>query len=493
MAGLNFSKRVVGLSLAITLFLVIILFFDLQPDNPKVTLTAGIALFMSVLWISEAIPLAATSLLPLVLFPLLGVLSGKEIAGAYINSTIFLFLGGFLIAIAMEKWNLHKRIALNLISLFGVKPQRIILGFMVAAAFISMWISNTATAVMLLPIAMAILKKIDEESGGGDKKFAIALMLGIAYACSVGGVGTLIGTPPNLVFQRIYSISFPDRPEIVFSQWMIYGVPLSITMLTIIYFLLTKVLFRFKNQNAVDPNLIKDEKSKLGKMTREEKLVAMVFATTALLWIFRKDLNIGFISIPGWSNLLPFPKLIDDGTVAVLMSVLLFMLPARSDEKNGGSILGLDAFKKVPWDIILLFGGGFALARGFISSGLSNYFGGQLASLANIPPILIILVICLTITFMTELTSNTAINDMVLPILASLAVTINIQPELLMIPATISASMAFMMPVATPPNAIVFGSGKLRVKDMARAGIMLNLIGAIIITLFSYYFVDQIF
>ncbi|MBU1101490.1 MAG: SLC13 family permease [Bacteroidetes bacterium] len=492
MTGFNVSKKAGGLVLAFSLFLIIIIFFDFQPENPKVTVAAAVALLMSVLWISEAIPLAVTSLIPMVLFPFLGLLSGKETATAYVNSTIFLFMGGFIIAIAMEKWNLHKRIALNLISIFGVKPQRIILGFMIAAAFISMWISNTATAVMLLPIAMAILKKI-EESGNGDRKFAVALMLGIAYACSVGGIGTLIGTPPNLVFQRIYSITFPDKPEIVFSQWMMYGVPLSITMLTIIYLLLTKVLFKFKNQNTLDPNMIRDERNKLGAMTREEKLVAIVFASTALLWMLRADLNLGSFSLPGWSNLIPFPELVDDGTVAILMSIILFMLPAKSNGENGGSLLGLETFKKIPWDIILLFGGGFALARGFVSSGLSTFLGSQLAGLANVPPIVVILIICLTISFMTELTSNTAINDMVLPILAALAVTINIQPELLMIPATISASMAFMMPVATPPNAIVFGSGKLRVKDMARAGIMLNFIGAVIITLFSYYFVDKIF
>ena len=228
---------------------------------------------------------------------------------------------------------------------------------------------------------------------------------------------------------------------------------------------------------------------------RKKQLLLFLF-TTAFLWMFRSNIEIGSLTIPGWSSLLSFPELIDDGTVAIFMSILLFILPARNnneEENSHHAILNLSAFRKIPWEIILLFGGGFALAGGFVSSGLSKFLGGQLAGLSNIHPIFIIFFICLTISFVTELTSNTAINDMVLPILASLSVTINIAPELLMIPATISASMAFMMPVATPPNAIVFGSGKLQVKDMARAGIMLNFIGAVLITLFSYFFIDSIF
>jgi solute carrier family 13 (sodium-dependent dicarboxylate transporter), member 2/3/5 len=497
MTGIKFSKKSFGLLLGTFLFLLVVIFFDFESGNPNVTFTAAVALLMSTLWITEAIPLAVTSLIPLVLFPMFGILSGKATANAYINSTIFLFMGGFIIAIAMEKWNLHKRIAINLISFFGVKPQKLILGFMVAAAFISMWISNTATAVMLLPIAMSILSKVDEKANGkGDRRFAIALMLGIAYSCSVGGISTLIGTPPNLVFQRIYSITFPDKPEIVFSQWMIYGVPLSVTMLAIIWFLLTKVLFRFKNESIIDSAVIKNEKKELGKMSREEKSVAIVFVATALLWMFRKNIEIGSFSIPGWSSFLPFPGLIDDGTVAIMMSILLFILPTKNNGKEGKgnhAILSLSAFRKIPWEIILLFGGGFALAGGFVSSGLSKFLGSELSGLSGVHPIFIILFICLAITFITELTSNTAINDMMLPILASLAITINIEPVLLMIPATISASMAFMMPVATPPNAIVFGSGQLQVKDMARAGIILNIVGAVLITFFSYYFIDVIF
>ena len=497
MTGIKFSKKSFGLLLGIFLFLLVVIFFDFESGNPNVTFTAAVALLMSTLWITEAIPLAVTSLIPLVLFPMFGILSGKATANAYINSTIFLFMGGFIIAIAMEKWNLHRRIAINLISFFGVKPQKLILGFMIAAAFISMWISNTATAVMLLPIAMSILAKVDEKANGkGDRRFAVALMLGIAYSCSVGGISTLIGTPPNLVFQRIYSITFPDKPEIIFSQWMIYGIPLSISMLLIIWILLTKILYRFKNESIIDPEVIKTEKRNLGKMSREEKSVAIVFVATALLWMFRKNIEIGAFSLPGWSSLLPFPGLVDDGTVAIMTSLLLFIIPAKnnSDESNGNNaILSLAAFRKIPWEIILLFGGGFALAGGFVSSGLSKYLGGQLAGLSGVHPLIIIFMVCLAITFITELTSNTAINDMMLPILASLAITINIEPMLLMIPATISASMAFMMPVATPPNAIVFGSGKLHVKDMARAGIILNLIGSVLISLFSYYFIGIIF
>lgn len=496
MRVLKLTNRSFGLFLGVILFLLTIVFCDFMPGNRSVTYTAAVAILMAALWISEAVPLAVTSLIPLILFPLLGVLSGKETAEAYINSTIFLFMGGFIIAIAMEKWNLHKRIALNLISFFGVKPQRIILGFMVAAAFISLWISNTATAVMLLPIAMAILSKVDEGSAGkSNREFAVALMLGIAYACSVGGVGTLIGTPPNLVFQRIYSISFPDKPDIVFSQWMFYGIPLALFMLTFIWMLLTKILFSFKGQTVIDAGIIKNEKAALGKMSFEEKSVAVVFILAVLLWTFRSDIILDDFTLPGWSSLIPFPELIDDGTVAIFLSVLLFILPARVkiNDDSSGSLLGIDTFRKIPWEIILLFGGGFALAEGFVQSGLSEIIGRQFASLSGVPVIFIIFAICFTITFLTELTSNTATAQILLPILASLSVVLKINPELLMIPATISASMAFMLPVATPPNAIIFGSGKLRVKDMARPGLIINLTGAVVITLFSYFFIEMIF
>jgi sodium-dependent dicarboxylate transporter 2/3/5 len=477
-----------GIILGIAAAVFIILFTDFAPDHPDAKIMAAVAVLMSIWWITEAVPLAATSLIPLILFPFLGVVSGKQIAGAYINSTIFLFMGGFIIALAMEKWNLHKRIALNLITIFGKSPSAIILGFMVASAFISMWISNTATAVMILPIGLAILYKLEDQFGPEKTKtFSIALMLGIAYACSVGGIGTIIGTPPNLVFQRVYAITFPGKPEIVFSEWMGFGIPLSIGMLAIVWVLLTKVIYKPGKNILIDKSVIREEKSKLGKMSYEEKAVMIVFIITALLWIFRKELVIGSVTIPGWSNLFSKADFIDDGTVAITMALILFLIPVKSKGSNSISILDSDIIRKIPWEIILLFGGGFALAEGFISSGLSDYIGSQFVALKGVPVYFIIVAICFTITFLTELTSNTATAQIILPILASLAVELNVDPILFMIPATLSASMAFMMPVATPPNAIIFGSQRLKVWEMAKAGIFLNIIGVLIISAYIYF------
>lgn len=480
----NYLQLLIG----VAAFFVVYFLFESENDLEQARLTAAVAALIAVWWITEAIPLAATSLLPLFLFPLLGILSGRETASAYVNSTIFLFFGGFLIAIAMEKWQLHKRVSLNVISLVGTNPSKIVLGFMLASAFLSMWISNTATAVMLLPIGLAIIKKLERDFDDKNiKKFSLALLLGIAYACSIGGIGTLIGTPPNLVFKRVYSISFPDKPEILFSEWMIFAIPISLIMLFAVWFLLTKVFFKPSDKLIIDKSIIDREKKELGKISFEEKSVTAVLSAAAFFWIFRKKIETGIFTLPGWSDLFPNPDLIDDGTVAVFFAFLLFVIPARNS--NGEKfLLSTKDFRSVPWEIILLFGGGFALAQGFVSSGLSRIIGEQFAYLKGINVYLIILIICLSITFLTELTSNTATAQIILPILASMALQLEIDPKLIMIPATLSASMAFMMPVATPPNAIIFGSGKIRVVEMARVGVFLNLIGAIVISVFVYLF-----
>ncbi|MCF8242716.1 MAG: SLC13 family permease [Melioribacteraceae bacterium] len=478
-----------GIGLAIILFLAVFFIFDFG-EHKSAQITAGVAVLMSALWITEAIPLAATSLIPLILFPLLGVLDPKITAGSYINSTIFLFIGGFLIAIAMEKWNLHRRIALFLIKLFGTSPSTIILGFMIAAAGISMWISNTATAVMLLPIGMAILKKVEEQFGSDKtKNFAVSLLLGIAYGCSIGGIATLIGTPPNLVFQRVYSITFPGKPEIFFSEWMMYGFPLSIVMLIIVWFLLTKVFYKPESEIKIEKSLIDEEHKLLGAASYEEKVVLTVFSVTAFLWIFRGDIVLGGFIIPGWTNLLPSFAKVEDATVGIAMAILLFVIPSKF-EKRKKAILTVTAFRKLPWEIILLFGGGFALAEGFVQSGLSQMVSSYFSGMIGIPPVLVIFLICISVTFLTELTSNTATAQIILPILAALAVELNVNPFLFMIPATLSASMAFMMPVATPPNAIVFGGSRLKVLQMAKAGIFINILGAVLITLWVYYILD---
>lgn len=484
----------IGLYLGLALFLIIMLFFDLDPEKPIITRMAAVAILMAVWWITDAIPLFATALLPLLLYPLLGIMTGKAISPIYVNSTIFLFMGGFMIALTMENWNLHRRIALFIIRLIGGGPSRIILGFMVAAAFLSMWISNTATAIMMVPIGMAIVAQMEAKFDVKEThKFTVGLMLGIAYACSVGGMATLVGTPPNLSLVRIYEITFPTAKPIAFGTWFIMGLPLCVVMMGIIWFMLTKIFFRVPSHVTVDKSIVDREYEELGSMSFEEKVVMVIFFLTAFLWVFRKDLNLGFISIPGWSNLIPYPKMIDDGTVALCMSMIMFIIPTKSSDAKSATIMGPEVIKNIPWNIVLLFGGGFAMAQGFQVTGLSALIGSKFAGLAGLHPMIMIIIICFGLTFLTEVTSNTATTQMILPILASLALDMQTNPLLLMIPATLSASCAFMMPVATPPNAIVFGSGRISIAEMAKVGFFINIIGVIVISIFFYFIGTAVF
>ena len=480
-----------GLFLGAISFIALLLIGDFDTANPQLNTMAAIAVLMAILWVTESIPLAATSLIPLIFFPITGILSAEEIASSYINSIIFLFLGGFLIAIAMEEWELHKRIALKIIMFFGGSPRSIIIGFMASGAFLSMWISNTATALMLLPIGIAVIHKLESEFGKEKaSNFTVPLLLSIAYACSVGGVATLIGTPPNLVLVKMLSVLFPEAPEISFGSWIFLGLPVSLLMLAIVAIFLTKVLFKFDKNVKLEKEFIRDEYRKLGKFSFEEKVVSIVFITTALLWIFRSNIVFGSITIPGWSELLPASEFINDGTVAITMAFILFLIPAKSEKK---SLLDGTAFNKVPWGIILLFGGGFALAKGFSSTGLSDFIGYQLSGLSAIPPIFIIMITALLVTFLTELTSNTALTQTILPIVASVSVTLGLNPLLLMFTTTLSASMAFMLPVATPPNTIIFAAGKIKTSEMAKTGLVLNLTGALVISILVYFLGDLIF
>jgi sodium-dependent dicarboxylate transporter 2/3/5 len=477
------TTQKVGLALGPVLFALTLL-ADLDPSNPATTRMAAVAVLMSTWWITDAVPLAATALLPLVLYPLLGIMRTGDTAPIYVNSTIFLFIGGFMIALAMERWGLHQRIALWIIRAIGGSPARIILGFMVAAGFLSMWISNTATAIMMVPIGLAIVVQLEERFGRDQTHaFTVALMLSIAYACSIGGIATLVGTPPNLSFARIFQITFPDAEPVAFGQWLIMALPISLTLLAVIWLLLTRVFFRFPAALEADRRVVDAEYSRLGPIGFEERTLLVVFSLTALLWVFRKDLVLGLLTVPGWSRLLPTASLIDDATVAVGMALVLFLVPSRSEGAEDRTLLTVSVFTRIPWHIVLLFGGGFALAKGFQVTGLSALVGHRFAGLAGMPPWLMIALVCVTLTFLTELTSNTATTEMILPILASVAVAMHTHPMLLMIPATLSASCAFMMPVATPPNAIVFGSGRIRIVEMARVGLLINLIGVTVITL----------
>jgi sodium-dependent dicarboxylate transporter 2/3/5 len=485
------TAKKVGLFTGLIISIGILLFSNLDPLNSKVTIMAAIAALMAVWWISEAVPLAATSLIPLILFPLFGLLDAEQIANSYINSIIFLFLGGFMIALSMERWGLHKRIALRIITLFGGSPVSIIIGFMVAGALLSMWISNTATAIMMLPIALSIIFKMENEFGAERAhNFSVTLLIGIAYACTIGGMGTLVGTPPNLAFAKIFKIIFPEAPEIGFGQWMMLGIPISILMLIISAFLLTKIYFKVDKALKIDREFIREEYKKLGGLSFEEKTISIVFLLTAFLWISRSDLILGFVTIPGWSNILPNSGFVNDGTVAITMAFMLFLIPSKKEKTT---LRDNNVFSKIPWGIILLFGGGFALANGFSNTGLSTFIGEQLTGMKSLSHIFIIFITAATISFLTELTSNTATTQMILPILASVAIAMGMNPLLLMLTATLSASMAFMLPVATPPNTIIFASSRIKVTEMVKAGFALNILGVIIVTILVYFVGELIF
>ncbi len=465
-----------------------------DPGNPHIGYTLAAAAWMAIWWISEAVPLAVTSLLPVVLFPTLGIMDGATVSSTYFNHVIFLFIGGFMVAMAMQKWNLHRRIALNILALTGTSPQRILLGFMLASAFLSMWISNTATAMMMVPIALSVISELKQDMRAkGQKKSDIAILLGIAYGCSIGGIMTLVGTPPNLSLARIFQIMFPQAPEIGFAQWMMMAMPVGITMLLIAWGLLILIFGLRRNSNDNwNTGQIRELRQQLGPMSRAEFMIMTIFLSMAFLWISRSPIQLGDFTIPGWSLLFKNANFLNDGTVAIALSIPLFMLRVTQSEKSI-PLLDWETAVKLPWGIVLLFGGGFALASGFSSSGLALWMGEHLKGISTLPLPLIILSVSLFITFLTELTSNTATTEMILPVLAGLSVSIGVHPLILMIPATLSASMAFMLPVATPPNAIIFGSGQIRVAEMVRAGIWLNLAGAVVITLAVYLLAGLVF
>ena len=447
---------------------------------------ATVALTMASWWIFEVAPLGITALLPLVTFPLLGIMSTKKVAPVYMNSTLFLFLGGFFVALSMQKWNLHRRIALSIINLFGSSPSRVILGFMTATWFLSMWISNTATSVMMVSIALAIISNFNEIAMPEKDKqsFATCLMLCIAYAASTGGMATLVGTPPNLAFSRLYAMSFPLATEVSFSQWLAYGLPCSIFIFFVIFLVLKWRFLRNSEIKNLSPEFIRQELKKMGRPSYEEKVVGFVFLLMACLWIFRKPLDLGVLSLPGWSESLHFPKFVDDGTVAIFCTFLLYLFPSR--KQRGESLLDKQAIGKIPWETILLFGGGFALAKGMAASGLSQFLGEQFTGLAKLPLLGTMTALAAGMSFLTELTSNMASTEMILPILSSMAKSLNINPLLLMIPTTLAASCAYMLPAATAPNAIIFSSGKVTIKQMIKTGIWINMISFCIIGVWSY-------
>ncbi len=482
MAEAQGRKARLGLVIAPAVALGLLLFADLSPGNAAVTRMAAVAVLMAGWWITEAIPIPATALLPVALFPMLGIMQGKETAGLYFNSIIFLFIGGFLFALAMQRWDLHRRIALRILLILGGSPRSMVLGFMVASWFLSMWISNTASTMMMVPMAMAIVLQLRERFEIG--RLPVALLLGVAYAASIGGLATLIGTPPNLSFVRILEIVFPESPGISFAVWFLFALPLSTVFLLVAWWILCAMFLRDVGTIPGGIGVFREERERLGPMTYEQGVVLVLFALLVGAWMFRADIELFGFTVPGWSNLFPVAAYIDDGTVAVSVALLLFLIPSR--ERPGERLMDWESAAGIRWGIVLLFGGGFALASGFKESGLSEWLGVQLTAIGEAPPLLLILAICGLLTFTTELTSNTATTEMTLPVLGSLAVAVETDPLLLMVPATLSASCAFMLPVATPPNAIVFGTGQVTMSDMMRVGIILNLIGMVFITAAVY-------
>ncbi len=476
------------------LFFFLVFGVELDPARPEITYTLAVALLMALWWITEIVPLAVTSLLPFILFPMLGVMNGKDVASNYFNDIIFLFLGGFLFALAMQKWNLHRRIALKLMLVVGNSPARLMLGFMLATSFLSMWISNTATTMLMVPILMSIILKLEEVNNRDSiRPFATGLLLSVAYSASIGGISTLVGTPPNLSFARIFAIYFPNAPEISFAAWFFYAFPIFLVLfsITFIYLYLVFVRRNKAGWTSIDNQTIVDEYQKLGPWITEQKIIAFFFALLALLWFTRADLHLGAIHLKGWSSIFKYPRYINDGSVAIAIAIILFLIPSKRSKSH--FIMDWKTAEKIPWEIILLFGGGFALASGFKESGLSQWFGDQLVWLKDVHPLLIVLSVSLLITFLTELTSNVATVETFLPVLAGLAMSIEFNPLLFMLPATISASLAFMLPSATAPNAIIFGTKRLEVYDMSKAGLALNFIGVVIVTLATYYLATFIF
>ena len=476
------TARKAGLIAGPLLLISFLLFLDLEPGRPEVTRTAAVAALMAVWWMTEAVPLPVTALLPMALFPTLGIMGGKDVAPIYFNHIIFLFIGGFIVALAMQRWNLHKRMALRVLLMSGARPKGVLFGFMGVTAFLSMWISNTASTMMMVPIALAVILEIEEIMPPEvARRYSVGLLLGVAYSASIGGIATLVGTPPNLSFARIFSITFPEAPEISFTQWFMLAFPLSVVMLAVLWSILSLAFTpRGKSGFELDPRVFRDQYARLGSVTFEERVVFTVFAAMALLWLFRADIRLGSLTIPGWSNVFANPKFITDGVVAIAVSVTLFLIPSR--QNPAVRLMDWETASRLPWGIVILFGGGFALASGFKESGLSMWLGGRLEGVSAFDPVLIVGSICALITFMTELTSNTATAEMLLPVLGALAVAIKVNPLLLMIPGTIACSCAFMLPVATPPNAIIFGTERLKVSDMAKTGLVLNLVGVALIT-----------
>ncbi|ARJ38295.1 anion transporter [Sporosarcina ureae] len=471
------TVQLVGLILGPLLFIIMMFFLSPEGMNPEAKSVLAVTLWVATWWVTEAIPIPVTSLLPIFLLPVTGAMEADVVTSSYGNDIIYLFLGGFFIATAMEKWNLHKRLALAIIAFIGTGTQRILLGFMIATAFLSMWVSNTAAVMMMIPMGLAITAQVAAALKGTPEekelpKFEKALIFGIGYAGTIGGLGTLIGTPPNIILAAQVKELFDV--EISFAGWMLVAVPIVIVLLFSTWIYLGRFAFKMNIKGLPGgKEVITEERKALGKTSFEEKAVSAVFAFAAFMWITREFL---------WINILPGLK---DGMIAVVAAALLFAIP--TSKKIGKRILAWEDSKEIPWGVLLLFGGGLAIAAGFRETGLSEWIGSQLTALDGFHIITIITASSLLVLALTEFTSNTATATMILPVLAALALSMHIHPYALMVPAAMAANCAFMLPVGTPPNAIIFGTNKLRLGEMVRVGFIINVFVLILIVLAAYF------
>ena len=461
----------IGLIIGIIFLIATCLLPSPESLNNKAWLTLGVAILMATWWLTEAIPLPATGLLPLVLFPLLGISSIKETAQAFSHPIIFLFMGGFIIGLAMQHTGLHKRIAYYIISKFKSSPKSLVFGFMCATAFLSMWISNSATAIMMLPIALSIITVFKEDKNNiKNNNFDKALVLSIAFSATIGGIATIIGTPPNTVMAAMLSEMY--NYEINFVDWLKIGLPTSIILLPITWIILTFLCFPLDSKTSIKDKVIKDKIKELGKISQDEIMVGIVFIITASLWISRKWLSSALDGvIPAGS--------INDSTIAIMAAIFLFIIPSNRPKRK--RLIDWQVAQNIPWGALILIGGGLSLATVINSSGLATWIGSLSSNLSNISIVFIVLICIASIIVLTELTSNTATASTFIPIMGATAIGLGQDPLLLIIPATLAASCAFMMPVATPPNTIAYASGHLKISDMIKAGIWLNIISIIII------------
>ena len=465
------KTKFIGLIIGIIFLIATCLLPSPESLNNKAWLTLGVAILMATWWLTEAIPLPATGLLPLVLFPLLGISSIKDTAQAFSHPIIFLFMGGFIIGLAMQHTGLHKRIAYYIISKFKSSPKSLVFGFMCATAFLSMWISNSATAIMMLPIALSIITVFKEDKNDiKDNNFDKALVLSIAFSATIGGIATIIGTPPNTVMAAMLSEIY--NYEINFVDWLKIGLPTSIILLPITWIILTFLCFPLNSKASIKDKVIKDKIKELGKISQDEIMVGIVFIITASLWISRKWLSTAL------DGVIPAGAL-NDSTIAIMAAIFLFIIPSNRPKRK--RLIDWQVAQNIPWGALILIGGGLSLATVINSSGLATWIGSLSSNLSNISIVFIVLICIVSIIVLTELTSNTATASTFIPIMGATALGLGQDPLLLIIPATLAASCAFMMPVATPPNTIAYASGHLKISDMIKAGIWLNIISIIII------------